>query len=205
MGTSSPPRYRSIKVSSSLSEMMPSMSSPGHLPRRPVPPLSPPGPRAVVPRGCTPTPSRKQPEHSGNSVRGADRQMKGKDRIAEGGPAFGQDGIVVRPGMVKPADDHGPGHANALAFTPQGGGSGVDAVNGRHYEQSRIRGTQPRAQLSHEIGVARGVEKVHFDVVEDQGRRGQPDGSLLVDGRRLRVAHGGAIHDRTHAVHHPAA
>ncbi|GAP60199.1 hypothetical protein AHiyo1_36690 [Arthrobacter sp. Hiyo1] len=28
MGTSSPPRYRSIKVSSSLSEMMPSMSSP---------------------------------------------------------------------------------------------------------------------------------------------------------------------------------
>ncbi|GAP60200.1 hypothetical protein AHiyo1_36700 [Arthrobacter sp. Hiyo1] len=100
--------------------------------------------------------------------------MKGKDRIAEGGPAFGQDGIVVRPGMVKPADDHGPGHANALAFTPQGGGSGVDAVNGRHYEQSRIRGTQPRAQLSHEIGVARGVEKVHFDVVEDKGAADSP-------------------------------
>jgi hypothetical protein len=92
-------------------------------------------------------------------VLGVDRQV---DRlgVAED-PAAGGDGLVeVRPRHVELAHGDDARHTDRGTLLPQQGGRPVDAVGTGDDENGGVGGAQPRAQLTDEVGVSRGVDEV---------------------------------------------
>ncbi|CKR98661.1 Uncharacterised protein [Mycobacterium tuberculosis] len=104
--------------------------------------------------------------------------------------------------MVQLGDDHRAGHADLAAFLPQGLGRFVDALVGRDHEQCAIGGPQPGPQLTHEVGVPRGVDEVDLDAVVSQRGDRKAHRALLPDLRLVEVADRGALGDRARPGQH---
>ena len=92
---------------------------------------------------------RDQPAH--RAVRAAVEQVHREDALPEL-PLAEPDGVLdvgARP--VELGDDDRPRHADGGALLPELHGGGVHPVDGGDDEQGGVRGTQPGAQLPHEV------------------------------------------------------
>ena len=189
---SSPDRYLSIRLSSSLSWMMPSISSPRSSSIRSWSAADgAPSVRAAA--GVAEQLLRQQPDQPVH--RGPDRQVQRRHGVAEGVPAGGQGGVEVGPLVVDLGDDHGARHAHRGALLPQHPGHAVDPVGGGDGEQRRVGGPQPGPEVPREVGVAGRVEQVDLDAVVHEGRERQVDRTLLPDLDLIEVADRGALFD----------
>src|SRR3984957_2312749 len=178
---SSPDRYLSIRLSSSLSVMMPSISSPRSS-----------SIRSWSAADAAPS-VRVPPEQPVR--RGADRQVQGSDRVAEGRTAGVQAGVEIGALMVDLGDDHRARHAHRGALLPQHPGQPVDPLGGGDGEQRRVRGPEPGPEVPREVGVAGRVEQIDLDAVVHEGREGQVDRALLPDLDLVEVTDRGALFD----------
>ena len=123
-----------MRVSSSDSSMIPSISSPR--------------------RSWSPGASR--PVEGNDLAVLAHRQVERHHLVAEGCLRLGEYAVVVGARLVQLGDDDRARHAHVGTLAPQGAGAVVDAFIGGDHEQGTVRGPQPRAQLADEVGVARG-------------------------------------------------
>ena len=136
---------------------------------------------------------RQQPDQPVH--RGPDRQVQGRDRVAEGFTAGVQGGVELGPLMVDLGDDHGARHAHRGALLPQHPGQAVDPLGGGDGEQRRVRGPEPGPEVPREVGVAGRVEQIDLDAVVHEGREGQVDRALLPDLDLVEVTDRGALFD----------
>ena len=144
---------------------------------------------------------RQQADQAGAGTVGG--QVQRKHLVAEGGLGGEQSVVVVGPRVVEFGDHHSARHADLLAFLPQRLGEFVDALVRRDHEQRAVGGPQPGAQFADEVCVSGGVDQVQLDAVVREGRKREPDGSLLGYLGVIGVAYRRAVDDGSGARQHP--
>ena len=120
-----------------------------------------------------------------------------------------REGFVPAAGrLVQVRDGDRARHADGLALPPQHASTAVNAVDGRDHEDGSIRGAEAGSELTHVVGVTRGVEDRELDrpvgsgerrVAQLRRRDRQCHGvsHALLD--RVNVADGGAVLHRPDA------
>ena len=122
-------------------------------------------------------------DDAGEGVTGAHGDGDGTHAVAETLPAGIQGGVEVGLGTVEAVDDHGASEGEILGGVPEAGGGGLRAVVGVDHEQRGLGGAHSGVGVTHEVGVARGVEHVDARALpldrSHGGRDGEAAGALL--------------------------
>ena len=196
-----------MRVSSSLSEMMPSMS------RSRAPRSSAAGPGRVAtpaPRRSSRTPSRRAGRSArsrgvpvGPSARAAADRAGARPRIvaAEGlraDPVISSKSARAASRWVTtiargiPTAAHSSHTIRVAPSTPSGG---------RDDEKGRVRRAQTGPEFPDEVGVSGGVQKIDLDAVPFDGHQGQLHRALLAVLDLVVVGDGAAVLDAARPVH----
>ena len=134
---------------------------------------------------------------SGGSVVGGQREIEGQYAVPEDALAHGHGLVEVGALLVDLGDDHCARHADRRALLPQQTRAAVDTVHRGDDEQCGVRGAEPGAEVTDEVGVPGGVQQVDLDAVVLERRQRQRDRALLAHLRLVEVAHRGAVLDAT--------
>ena len=170
-----------MRVSSSLSAMIPSMSADAL------------GLVLGIRSVCSRSVSAAVLRHVERKDAGAERVLARRERRGE-----------VGAGLVELGDDDRPRHVDGGALVPQHPGGAVDRVDRADDEQRCVGGPKAGAQFADEVGVAGGVDQVDLDLAAHQGSEREAHAALLAVLGRVVVADGGACGDRAGARDRPA-